>query len=247
VPHLARVDVIRILRHPAMLVGVAWYVLGVGFDNGDGSSYDRYTTATASLVFVLGIPAFVAVNMVATSGRRSGVDEWSGAFPVPALHRTVATLLASCAPAVLTLVLAMAYLVLTPGDTLLPVLWQHVAAQAAALLGAGLLGVAVARLLPWPGLPLLVAVALVTANLWVAGHWPYLGAYTEFVSGTSSADALPARVSGSASWHLLYLLALGALAAAGAVLPVARRRYLPFLAGAAAGSVVLVAGWLQLP
>jgi hypothetical protein len=247
VPHLARLDAIRVLKHPAMLVGVVWFVLGVGIENDLPSAYDRYTAATASLVLVLGIPTFVAVNMVATSGRRSGVDEWSAALPVPFLHRTVATLLAACAPALVGLVLTLGYLALTPGETLLPILWQHVAAQVAALLGAGLLGVAVARLLPWPGLPLLVAVALVTANLWVSGHWPYLGAYTEFVLGTASPDDLPARAPGSASWHLVYLVALGALAAAGALLPVARRWYLPFLVGAALGSVVLVAGWFQLP
>jgi hypothetical protein len=144
-------------------------------------------------------------------------------------------------------VLSVGYLALTPGETLLPVLWQHVAAQALALLGAGVLGVAVARLLPWPGLPLLVAVALVAANLWVADHWPYLGPYTEFVRWPSNDADLPAREPGSAGWHLLYLVALVALAAAGALLPVARRRWAPFLAGAAAGTAVLLAGWLQLP
>jgi hypothetical protein len=247
VPHLARLDAVRMLRHPAMLVGVGWFVLGVGIDTGDVSPYDRYTTATATLVFLMGIPAFVAVNMVATSGRRSGVDEWAGALPVPALHRTVGMLVAACTPGLLAVVLSVGYLALTPGETLLPVLWQHVAAQGAALLGAGLLGVAVARLLPWPGAPLLVAVALVVSNVWVAGHWSYLGAYTEFLDYTSSPSDVPARIPGSAPWHLTYLLALSALAAAGALLPVARRRYLPFLAGAAAGTLVLLAGWLQLP
>lgn len=248
VPHLARLDALRVLRHPAMLVGIGWFVLGVGVDtSGPVSPYDRYTMPTATLVFLMGIPTFVAVNMVATSGRRSGVDEWAAALPVPALHRTVGTLLAAFAPALLVVVLSVGYLALTPGETLIPVLWQHVAAQGAALLGAGLLGVAVARLLPWPGLPLLVAVGLVSANLGISGRWNYLGPYTEFVQFTSSDADIPARVPGSASWHLAYLLALGALAAAGALLPVTRRWWLPFSAGALAGALVLVSGWLQLP
>ena len=246
VPELAWAQTRRVVRHPALLLGLLWFVLGVGFGRPE-TPYDRYSTATATVIFLLAVPAYFAVNLVATSGRRSGVDEWSGALPMPDLHRTVAMLLAAATPALVAAVprrsAGSRWAVRTTG---LPLLWQHVASPAAAVLGAGLLAVAVARLLPWPGLSLVVVVAVVTANFWVASHWPFLGAYVDFVQWTDG-DALPAREPGSASWHLLYLLALCALAAAGALLPVARRRWLPFAAGALAGALVLVAGYLQLP
>jgi hypothetical protein len=245
VPELAWAQARRVARHPALLLGVLWFVLGVGF-GGPSTPYDRYSTVTATIIFLLAAPAYFAVNLVATSGRRSGVDEWSGALPMPELHRTVAMLLAAATPAVVAAAGTLGWLAVAGADAGIPVLWQHVASPAAAVLGAGLLAVAVARLLPWPGLPLVVLVAVVTANFWVATQWPYLGAYVDFVQWTGG-DAIPAREPGSASWHLVYLLALGALAAAGALLPVARRRWLPFAFGALAGALVLVAGYLQLP
>jgi hypothetical protein len=244
VPHLAWVQARRVARHPALLLGVLWFVLGVGL-GGPQTPYDRYSGATAMIVFILGVPAYFAVNLVATSGRRSGVDDWTAGLPLPAVHRTVAMLVAAAAPAVVSAVGSLLWLS-SGGGTGLPLLWQHAVSPWVALLGAGLLAVAVSRLLPWPGLPLVVVVAVVTANFWVAAHWPYLGAYVDFVQWTGG-DAIPAREPGSAGWHLTYLLALCALAAAGALLPVARRRWLPFTAGAVAGAVVLVAGYLQLP
>lgn len=245
VPELAWAQARRVARHPAMLLGVLWLVRGVGF-SGPETPYDRYSTATSTVIFLLAVPAYFAVNLVATSGRRSGVDEWTGSLSLPQLHRTVALLLAAATPALIALVGTLGWLALGDVDTGLPLLWQHVLSPVAAVLGAGLLGVAVARLLPWPGLPLVVVVAVVSANFWVASHWPYLGAYVDFVRWADG-DDLPAREPGSASWHLVYLLALCALAAAGALLPVARRRWLPFAAGALAGTLVLVAGYLQLP
>jgi hypothetical protein len=245
VPHLARVQARRVARHPALLLGALWYFLGVGL-GGPETPYDLYSGATATVVFLLAVPAYFAVNLVATSGRRSGVDEWTAGLPLPPLHRTVAILLAAAVPAAMSVAASVLWLVSGDGDTGLPLLWQHLVSPWVAVLGAGLLGVAVARLLPWPGMPLVVVVAVVTANFWVAGRWAYLGAYVDFVRWTDQ-DVIPAREPGSASWHLAYLTALCALAAAGALLPVARRRWLPFAFGAVAGAVVLVAGYLQLP
>lgn len=245
VPPLAWLQARRVARHPALLLGVLWLVLGVGL-GGEQTPYDRYDGITAMLVFLLAVPAYFAVNLIATSGRRSGVDDWTGGLPLPALHRTAAMLLAAAAPAVVTAVGSLLWLATAGGDPGLPLVWQHVVSPWVAVLGAGLLAVAVSRLLPWPGLPLVVVVAVVTANVWVEWHWPFLGAHVDFVQWTGT-DAIPAREPGSAGWHLTYLLALCALAAAGALLPVARRRWLPFTAGAVAGAVVLVAGYLQLP
>lgn len=245
VPHLTWVQVRRVARHPALLLGLLWLFLGVGV-GGPETPYDRYSGVTATIVFLLAVPAYFAVNLVASSGRRSGVDDWTSALPMPALHRTVAMLFAAATPAVVVAAGSLAWLASGGGDTGMPLLWQHAVSPWLAVLGAGLLAVAVSRLLPWPGLPLLVVAAVVTANSWVAAHWPYLGAYVDFVQWTGS-DAIPAREPGSATWHLVYLLALCALAATGALLPVARRRWLPFAAGVLAGGLALLAGYLQLP
>ncbi len=245
VPHLALVQARRVVRHPVLLLGLAWLVLGVGLGT-PNTPYERYSLLTAEPVFLLAVPVFFAVSLVATSGRRAGVDEWTAALPLPPLQRTAGLLVAAAAPAAVLLVASLGHLVVVGGDTGVALLWQHVASPSAAVLGAALLAVAASRLLPWPGLPLLVVVAVVAANFWVADHWPYLGAYVDFVQWTDSA-AIPAREPGSAGWHLAYLLSLCALAAAGALLPVVRRRWLAVAAGAVAGGVVLVAGYLQLP
>jgi hypothetical protein len=245
VSDLARIHAVRILRHPVFLLGLFWYLLSL-FVNAPSKPYDQYTMLTALPIFLVGIPVFVAVNLVATSSRRAGVDDWTVGLPLPPLHRTAALLLASAAPAlVVTAIDAMAY-VSFRGIVDIEVLRTQLACVPVAILGAGLLGVAVARLLPWPGAPLAVAVGLVVANSWVSGPWPYLGAYCDFVVWSTN-DVIPARVPGSSSWHLTYLVALCGLAAAGALLPVARRRWLPFAVGAVFGVVVLVAGALQLP
>jgi hypothetical protein len=245
VPDLARIHAVRILRHPVFLLGLLWYLLAL-FVNAPSKPYDQYTMLTALPVFLVGIPVFVAVNLVATSSRRAGVDDWTGGLPLPGLHRTAALLVASAAPAVVVAAIdAMAY-VSFDGSVDIDVLRTQLACVPVAVLGAGLLGVAVARLLPWPGAPLAVAVGLVAANYWVSGPRPYLGAYCDFVVWSKN-DVIPARVPGSSSWHLTYLVALCGLAAAGALLPVARRRWLPFAAGAGLGVAALVAGALQLP
>jgi hypothetical protein len=245
VPDLARVHAVRILRHPVFLLGMLWYVVAL-FVNPPTKPYDQYTMLTALPIFLVGIPVFIAVNLVATSSRRAGVDDWTGALPFAPVHRTAAMLLASAAPAVFVAAIQALTYVSYRGIVTLVVPWTQLACVPVSILGAGLLGVAVARLLPWPGAPLAVAVALVSVNLWVSGPWPYLGAYCDFVLWTTH-DVIPARIPGSSGWHLTYLLALCGLAATGALLSVARRRWLPLAAGVVFGVLVLVAGFLQLP
>lgn len=246
VPDLARVHGIRMLRHPVMLLGLAWYLLGMGFGAPD-TPYEEYTAVTGLLVFVAGPLAFFAANLVAGSGRRSGADEWMPSLSLPSTHRTAALLLACLGPAAAAAVLDLVLLVvLDVGDVGMPVRWQHVASVPVAVLGAAVLGVTVARLLPWPGVPMVVMVGLVTFNLWVASFAEHLGFYVDYAVWTDT-DAIPAMRPGSASWHLVYLVALCGLAASGAFLRDARRRWAPVACGAGFGVVVLVAGWLQLP
>ena len=242
---LARVQARRVLRHPALLLSLAWIVLGVGFALPD-SPYERYSAVTALLVFLAGPATFFAVNLVATSERRSGADEWTPALAMPPVRRTAALLLAGVGVAAVVLLADLLLIAVTgPQEPGLPLRWEHVAAVPLAVLGAAVLGVAVARLLPWPGAPLVVMVALVAANVWTNDHQPYLGLYVDFAVWTDS-DAIPAMQPGSPGWHLVYLAALVGLAACGALLRDATRRWLPFLGGGVCAAVAVVAGALQL-
>lgn len=246
VPALARVHALRMVRHPVLLVSVAWSVLGLGLGL-PNTPYEKYSAVTGMVAFLMGPLAFFAANLVASSGRRSGADEWTPSLPLTPLHRTVALLLACAAPAALAAVVNGVLLLAIRGDGFEPALrWQHAASVPLTVLGGALLGVAVARLLPWTGFPLVVMVALVSFNAALESGYAYLGFYVDFVEWTGT-DAVPALLPGDASWHLLYLLALCGLAASGALLRDARRRWVPFGAGAVLGVLVLVSGWLQLP
>ncbi len=242
---LARVQSRRILRHPAMLLSLGWLLAGVGFALPD-TPYERYSAATGLLIFLAGPSTFFASNLVATSERRSGADDWTPALPMPPLRRTSALLLSGVAAAAAALVLDLLLIAVSgPGQVGPALRWAHVATVPVAVLGAAVLGVAVARLLPWPGAPLVVMVGLVAANVWTNDHYPYLGLYVDFAVWTGT-DAVPAMNPGSPGWHLVYLVALVGLAACGALLRDATRRWLPFVGGGVCAAVALVAGALQL-
>ena len=248
VPDLALRHAVRMVRHPVLLLGVLWYAIVAGVPHLPTTPYDQYSVVTGSVAFALGPLAFFSANLVASAGRRSGADEWTPSLPLPALHRTWALLLACLAPAALAAVLDLVVLVAIKADggLIFPVRWQHLASVPVTVLGGAVLGVAVARLLPWLGMPLLAAVGLVVFNFWVSERGAYLGFYVDFAVWTRN-DVIPAMTPGSPGWHLLYLVALVGVAACGALLPDARRWWAPFLTGAALGVVVLVAGAAQLP
>jgi hypothetical protein len=248
VADLARLQAVRIMRHPVFLLGLGWYALLVGIGERPHTLYAEYSTVTGSVAYLVGPIAFFAANLVASSGRRSGADEWTPSLPMPRLHRTSALLLACLAPAAFAAVLDLAvlYAIRLYGGLDMHVRWQHLASVPVTVLGGAVLGVAVARLLPWTGVPLVVVVALVSFNLWVTTKDPYLGFYVDFAEWTTPGNMVPAMVPGDPSWHLVFLLALTGLAGCGALLRDARRWWLPFTMGAVLGVVVLVSGTLQL-
>jgi hypothetical protein len=248
VADLARLQAVRMMRHPVILLGLGWYVLLVGVGERPHTLYAEYSTVTGSVAYVVGPIALFAANLVASSGRRSGADEWTPSLPMTRLHRTSALLLACLAPAAFAAVLDLGvlFLIRLYGGLDMQVQWQHLASVPVTVLGGAVLGVAVARLLPWTGLPLVVVVGLISFNLWVTTKDPYLGFYVDFAEWTTPGNMVPAMVPGDASWHLVFLLALTGLAAFGALLRDARRWWLPFIGGTVLGAVVLVAGTLQL-
>jgi hypothetical protein len=243
---LARVHAIRMLRHPILIVAVGWYVVMMGIGQPE-TAYEQYAAVTGLIAFFAGPPIYFAANLVASSGRRSGVDEWTPSLPMPQAHRTAALLLACLAPAAVAAVINLATLLLLNLDGLLmPIAWQHVASIPVTVLGGAVLGVAIARLLPWTGVPLALMVGLIAFNIWLPSDYVQLGFYVDFADWTDT-SAIPAMNPGSPSWHLVYLVALCGLAASGALLRDARRLWVPFTCGGAFGSLVIVAGTLQLP
>ena len=241
---LASVQTRRILRHPALLVSLVWVVLGVGFGLPD-SPYEQYSLATGMVLFMMGPAAFFAANLVATSERRSSADEWTPALPLPPLRRTGALLVAGAGVGAVALAIQLLLIAIAYDQPALELRWTHVLSVPVAITGAVVLGVAVARLLPWPGAPLLVMAAITAANIWASNNEVFLGLYVDFAVWTGN-DAIPGMHPGSGAWHLVYLAAFVGLAAFGAVLRDVRRVWLPVLGGAACGTLVLVAGALQL-
>lgn len=245
VADLARVHAVRMIRHPILLLSVVWFVAISGIGQ-PGTPYEQYSAVTGLIVFLVGPAAFFAANLVASAGRRSGVDEWSPSLPLPPVHRTTALLLACLAPAAAAGIANLAmYLVVHINGAAMPVAWQHVATVPVVVFGGAVLGVAVAQLLPWPGTPLVVMAGLVTFNAWASSGPEHLGFYVDFAVWTDN-DTIPSLHPGSPSWHLTYLVALCGLAASGALLRNVRRTWVPFACGAAFGTGVLVAGTLQL-
>ena len=169
---------------------------------------------------------------------------------MPAVHRTGALLLACLAP-------AAAAAAARPGGSLLwssldgptmPLLWQHVASVPVAVLGAAVLGVAVARLLPWPGLPLVVMVGLVAFNALVSER-PRLPGLLRRLRRLDRHRTR--RDPGDDAGVAVLAPGLpGGAVRAGRLRRVAARRpplVAAVLSGAALGALVLVAGTLQLP
>jgi hypothetical protein len=246
VADLARVHAIRMVRHPILLLGLIWYVVGMGIGLPD-TPFEQYAAVTGVIVFLAGPPAYFAANLVASSGRRSGVDEWTPSLPMRPAHRTAALLLACLAPATVAAVVNLGMLLALNLDGLLmPIAWQHIVSVPVVVFGGAALGVAIARLLPWTGVPLALMVGLVAFNAWLPSAYSQLGFYVDFADWTDT-NAIPAMVPGSPSWHLVYLVALCGLAASGALLPDARRPWVPFASGATLGALVIIAGTLQLP
>lgn len=247
---LGRVQAVRLARHPLFLLALAWTGLGTVL-SGDLGPRTMFSMVTDLPTFLVGPFVFFAANLLASSERRHGNEEWLDSMPAPARHRTAAAQVAVLGPFLVVGALVAAGLavgVATDRFVTRPAALE-VLSGLLPVLGAGLLGVMVARWLPWRGAAALVMVALVVLHIWLNDRHELLGAFVEWAawpaSGNSSVWA--GLAPGSRGWHVVYVLALCAMAATGAHLVHARRR-MPVLAlGGAFTSVALVAGWAQLP
>lgn len=246
---LARVEARRVLLHPAYLMIFVFMVLSGYVELAAvGQIGPTQLVEILLVVFTFYLPmiAIFPASLVASSARRAGATETLAALPISSSRRTIATLLASFAPATIAAIAALAIWQLSRG---LPTyeLERPAALIAVPLLYLGISGLAVAasRWLPWPGVPIAIVVGLF---VWVinatssASAFAYLTAPWLVVPDAGHALLL-ARYSDL--WHTVYLLGLIALAWTVAILR--DRIRLMLLISVPIGLLTLLAGWAQLP
>ena len=242
----------RIVTSPLVLLGVALFCAMIVVSSGDGpgGGYDGLLTGPT---FFIGVFTYFAAHLAASRPMRHRCLDEHASLPAPSIARTVGLCMAAFGPALLAVLLMAAVLTwYAAGRVDLPV-WPSAAELAAGpltVLGGALLGIMVARWLPFPTAPALVMVAVVAVTVvlneaW-AGRYALLAPYATF-SVYVDDGSWGGHTGGSFAWHAIYLGALCGLAACGALLRDARRPVLPFATGAALGVLTVVAGLAQLP
>jgi hypothetical protein len=246
---LGATEVRRVVRHPVFLGCLAFIAITAGVDLRPGPR-EAYSVVTGVASFFIGPFTFFAANLLASRDRRHRTEEWLSALPAGSQQRTAASLLACFGPVgIATLLTLVAYVGFSAAGIFVrdphPL---ELLSGPLCVLGGGLLGVMVARWAPWPGAAALVMVALVAVHVSLSERLRLLGAYVEFAryAETNLSD-WAGVIDGSRGWHVVYVAALCAMAATGALLVDARRR-LPVLAvGGVFTACAVVAGWAQLP
>jgi len=247
---LAGPEAWRIVRHPIALAGLGLHFLifAAIADNGPRDAFEVLSTGST---FFYGVFTYFAANHVATRTRRSGSAELLAPLPAGEHERTLGLCLAALGPMLLNcLGNGAGYLVLEARGLfeVHPTFW-HVAQGPATVLGAGLLGVMVARWAPYPGAALVVMVGMFAWNIWTSNDGADGGLLGTYVSWAvyGPGNAWYGVHPGSPAWHVAYLVALCAMAAAGAVLRTTPHRWRVLALGAAATACAVAAGWAQLP
>ncbi|GGT31914.1 hypothetical protein ACFFV7_35635 [Nonomuraea spiralis] len=249
---LAAAEALRLMLHPLAITGLALYLLTLA--TLEWAPRPAYSALTNGLVLPWGVPVFFAAALTASASRRAGADEMLAATPVGRELRTAASCLAGLGPFLLACavqaILAGVYTLADVELERFPSVYE-IGAGPLCVLGACLLGVAVARWLPWPGAPVLVMLVLVTVSRVVEpvdSSLTLLGFYVEFALwGPPPYLEGVGFIFGSPAWHALYLLALGLGAGALAMTRDSRRRWVWLGLGAALVVLATVAGLRQLP
>jgi len=246
---LGRTEAWRIVRHPVALVGFALGALMMGTVGAD-SPVGAFDAPTTGPTFFFGAFAYFAANLITTRDRRADGEEVLAPVAADRLTRTLANLLAALGPALLAVVIvvvtvsaydALGLFEVRPG-------FAHLAQGPISVLGGALLGIMVGRWAPYPGVALLVMVAMFAWNVVTSNdeNWGPVGTYVSWARYTDN-GSWAGLYPGSPFWHDVYLAALCGMAAAGALLRDVANR-LPLLAvGALLTASAAVAGWAALP
>jgi len=240
----------RLVLHPLTAAGLTLTVVVtlLSLHRAPGTTFDAVTAAPT---FYFGVFVLLAANLVATRDGRSGAAEMLAPTPTPAQRRTLALILAAAFPAAccaVIVLLADAYLRADGRYVVAPSGW-YLAQSPLTIFGAALLGIMVARWLPYRAAPYLVVITVVIGNV-VASNHPEtihaLGLYVaweRFVPAGGWAGFYP----GSVVLHTSYIAGLCALAAICALARDASHRTPLVVAGLATVAVTGVSAWMQLP
>ena len=246
---LAPAEARRLLLHPVFVVGFLLNVtlVVVVADNGPRDAFDAVSTGAT---FYSGVFVYFAASLVATRDRRARSGELLAPLSTSEHERTLGLCLAALAPALLSLAftIAMHAQLSLRGLYLVEPSAAHLAQGPLTVLGGALLGVMVARWAPYPGVSIVVMVAMVAWNVYATNH-PEIGPLSTFVSWASYG---PGRgwhglEPGSAGWHAVYLALLCAMAATGAVLRATPHRRRVLSLGAVLTVLAALAGAAALP
>lgn len=254
---LARREAWRLVTSPAILVMGVYFLLigGVGAIQDWRDLVDRAHLAeflAYVCLLLLGPVTYISAHLVASSARRSGAGSQLEAAPSSPRRRDLALcmgVLVGPAGVALGLALLGAWVssgvALTDPDGSTVVDWSitDVAQVPAMVLGAGILGVALARWLRFPGSLLVGFLGMCVLTLWMMApplpaNRPWFSWFA-IISWFSDVDAAlaPAR---ALAWHTAYLLAWSWIGVCAVALhhPGGRRRW---LLGLGAG-VLMLAG-----
>jgi hypothetical protein len=266
---LGRVEARRMLRHPAYWFGLAYFglfstyaVIAVagGKDEAWNAGYGLVLVGACLLYAPLTV---ISANRVAAATFRRQVREALDTTPVDARQRTIGAILGLLRGPVLVGVAAMVLMSVISAASSPPAggsaksfaapgLLEHLQVPVL-VLGAGLLGIAVARWLPVPG-----ALPLVVLTLWFGTSGLYapadanglVHAPTWFapwvVWAVENTGAVLRQPLAQEMWHLVYLLGLSVLAGVAALLRTPGRRRGLLVTAAIAVISTGLAGWQQL-
>ena len=245
---LARADGRRLVRHPALLVGLAITPLMLWAALSTETSWRPISAGIALACVPFGWAIIIGTHLLGTQARRSGADELLAAAPTPQPVRTSSLLLAGGVPVAASVVLVAgwtAWLTAMRENLVGSPRPLEMAAGVVIVAGSVAVGVAVARYWPFAGAGVVAALAtaILQARFLDVTTWPWdrqqsdpLRFLAFLAEPTSVAhDALEVRPAG---WHLVYLAALVGVVA---VVALARDGLRPLVVGALT-ACLLVAG-----
>jgi hypothetical protein len=266
---LGRVEARRMLRHPAYWFGLAYvaWLATLGTNDvvhGRAETWNLVYWITMIGVCMVYAPlTVISANRVAAATFRRRVREPLDATPLHARQRTIGAILGLLRGPVLIGVAAMVIMsAVAPltapkaGDPVNGIYGRGVLEHLQVpvlILGAGLLGIALARWVPMPG-----ALPLVMLTLWFGVQGLYapadaggaVHAPTWFAPwimwAAENVGLAPDHVLGQEMWHLAYLLGLSVLAGVAALLRTPGNRRGLWIIAAIAVLVTGLAGWQQL-
>lgn len=253
-PALTVQEARRLTLHPVMLAAFALLLFNVGDAVVTGTiPREAFETVSSMSSFFVGVFGILAANLVATRDLRAGSVELLTPAPGRPGERVAALCLASFVPALLALVIGVAtniYLVADGRFVEAPGAW-HLVQGPATVVGGCSLGIMLGVWLPARGTAVIALVAMVAANVWLAGVGEHGALYGPMVSWAAWDPIFPTDwdglLAGDPAGHLVYVLGLAGMAAAAALVRVADRRTVPVLLGLGSVALAVLGGIVQLP